>query len=165
MFAMIGLAYALSYDRRRFPWQVVFWGTALQLLFAFFILGKKAGKIAFQWPGDKVTTFLSFTRYGTEFLFGNLVKPEYQNTFGLQLVFAAPPTKVAGDVIAAAAIGAADGMKLAVNVGAMLLAFIALIAVLNAGMGIIHNALAGLGFPYFPSELRVLFGWIFAPLA
>lgn len=76
-----------------------------------------------------------------------------------------PPEKVAGDVIEAAAIGAADGMKLAVNVGAMLLAFIAIIAVINAGMGHIHNALAAVGFPYFPGELRILFGWIFSPLA
>lgn len=58
-----------------------------------------------------------------------------------------PPAKVASGVIEAAATGAADGMKLAVNVAAMLLAFIALIAVINAGMGIIHNALAGLGSP------------------
>lgn len=62
MFAMIGLAYALSYDRRRFPWRVVFWGTALQLLFAFFILWTSAGKVVFQWTGDKVTAFLGFTR-------------------------------------------------------------------------------------------------------
>ncbi|NUM76481.1 NupC/NupG family nucleoside CNT transporter [candidate division KSB1 bacterium] len=299
MLAMIGVAYAMSYDRRRFPWRVVLWGTALQLFFAFFILGTGAGKIVFQWTGDKVAAFLNFTRYGTEFLFGNLVKPEYQNTFGFQFAFAVlptiiyfsavmsilyhlgimqkivegiavvmsktmgtsgaeslscsanifvgqteapllirpfvakatnselmaimcggfatiaggvmagyilmgipashilaasvmsapaalvmakiilpekeepvtrghvkvPPERVAGDVIEAAAIGAADGMKLAVNVGAMLLAFIAIIAVINAGMGIIHNALAAIGFPYFPGELRILFGWIFSPLA
>lgn len=299
MLAMIGVAYAMSYDRRRFPWRVVLWGTALQLFFAFFILGTGAGKIVFQWTGDKVAAFLNFTRYGTEFLFGNLVKPEYQNTFGFQFAFAVlptiiyfsavmsilyhlgimqkivegiavvmsktmgtsgaeslscsanifvgqteapllirpfvakatnselmaimcggfatiaggvmagyilmgipashilaasvmsapaalvmakiilpekeepvtrghvkvPPEKVAGDVIEAAAMGAADGMKLAVNVGAMLLAFIAIIAVINAGMGHIHNALAAVGFPYFPGELRILFGWIFSPLA
>lgn len=299
MLAMIGVAYAMSYDRRRFPWRVVLWGTALQLFFAFFILGTGAGKIVFQWTGDKVAAFLNFTRYGTEFLFGNLVKPEYQNTFGFQFAFAVlptiiyfsavmsilyhlgimqkivegiavvmsktmgtsgaeslscsanifvgqteapllirpfvakatnselmaimcggfatiaggvmagyilmgipashilaasvmsapaalvmakiilpekeepvtrghvkvPPEKVAGDVIEAAAMGAADGMKLAVNVGAMLLAFIAIIAVINAGMGHIHNALAAAGFPYFPGELRILFGWIFSPLA
>lgn len=299
MLAMIGVAYAMSYDRRRFPWRVVLWGTALQLFFAFFILGTGAGKIVFQWTGDKVAAFLNFTRYGSEFLFGNLVKPEYQNTFGFQFAFAVlptiiyfsavmsilyhlgimqkivegiavvmsktmgtsgaeslscsanifvgqteapllirpfvakatnselmaimcggfatiaggvmagyilmgipashilaasvmsapaalvmakiilpekeepatrghvkvPPERVAGDVIEAAAIGAADGMKLAVNVGAMLLAFIAIIAVINAGMGHIHNALAAIGFPYFPGELRILFGWIFSPLA
>ena len=62
----------------------------------------------------------------------------------------------------AAALGAADGLKLAVNVGAMLLAFIAIIAVINSGMRLIHEAL---GFPYFSGELRVLFGWLFSPLA
>lgn len=95
MLAMIGVAYAMSYDRRRFPWRVVLWGTALQLFFAFFILGTGAGKIVFQWTGDKVAAFLNFTRYGTEFLFGNLVKPEYQNTFGFQFAFAVlPPSSI-----------------------------------------------------------------------
>lgn len=299
MVALIGIAYAMSYDRHHFPWRVVLWGTGLQLIFAFIILWTDAGKIAFQWAGDKITTFLGFTKYGTEFLFGNLVKPEYQNTFGFQFAFAilptiiyfsavmsilyhlgvmqkivegiavvmaktmrtsgaeslscsanifvgqteapllirpfvpkatnselmaimcggfatvaggvmagyilmgipaehllaasvmsapaalvmakiilpergepvtrghvkVPPEKVAGDVIEAAAAGAADGLKLALNVGAMLIAFIAIIAAINAAMGVLHNAFASIGFSYFPSELRILFGWIFSPLA
>jgi CNT family concentrative nucleoside transporter len=43
-----------------------------------------------------------------------------------------PVEKNAGNIIEAAANGAADGLKLALNVGAMLLAFIALIALINA---------------------------------
>ncbi|MCI0690515.1 hypothetical protein L0337_00745 [candidate division KSB1 bacterium] len=92
MVAMIGIAYAMSYDRRQFPWRVVLWGTGLQMVFAFVILWTEPGKIAFQWAGDKISAFLGFTKYGTEFLFGNLVKPEYQNTFGLQFAFAILPT-------------------------------------------------------------------------
>lgn len=300
MAAMIGLAYAISYDRKNFPWRVVFWAVGLQLIFAVIILWTDTGKNVFQWTGDKVTTFLNFTQDGTRFLFDNLVKPEYESTFGFQFAFRilptiiffsavmsilyhlgvmqkiveviargmaktmgtsgaeslscsanifvgqteapllirpfiaqatkselmaimvggfatvaggvlagyiamgvpashllaasvmsapaalmmakiilpekeesvtkghvkVPPGKIAGDVIEAAAVGAADGLKLAVNVGAMLLAFIALIAVINAGMGVIHEALSNwAGFPYFPQDLRTLFGWIFAPLA
>jgi len=40
-----------------------------------------------------------------------------------------------GNVVEAAAGGASDGLKLALNVGAMLIAFLALVAVLNAALG------------------------------
>lgn len=64
------------------------------------------------------------------------------------------------NVIEAAAGGAAQGLQLALNVGAMLLAFIALIALLNAGLG----GLGGLvGRPDL--SLQVLLGWLLAPLA
>lgn len=64
------------------------------------------------------------------------------------------------NVIDAAARGAGDGLKLALNVGAMLLAFIALIAMLNAGVGWIggHVGLAGL-------TLEKILGWVLSPLA
>jgi nucleoside permease NupC len=43
---------------------------------------------------------------------------------------------------------------------------IAIIAVINAGMGVVHNALSNwLEFSYFPQELKTFFGWIFSPLA
>ena len=63
------------------------------------------------------------------------------------------------NVIDAAAIGAGDGLKLALNVGAMLIAFIALIAMGNYIVGWI----AGL----FGAELTLqqLFGWMLAPVA
>ncbi len=57
------------------------------------------------------------------------------------------------NLIDAAAGGAGVGLKLAANVGAMLLAFIALVAMINYGLGF-----AGL-------SLQQIFGWIFSPLA
>jgi concentrative nucleoside transporter, CNT family len=45
-----------------------------------------------------------------------------------------------GNVVEAAAAGAGDGLKLALNVGAMLIAFLALVAVLNAGLGQISSS-------------------------
>jgi CNT family concentrative nucleoside transporter len=64
------------------------------------------------------------------------------------------------NVIDAAASGAASGLKLAVNVGAMLLAFIAIIALLNTMLG----GIAGLlGFDGVTIEW--LLGYAFAPLA
>ena len=61
--------------------------------------------------------------------------------------------KESSNVIDAAAAGAAAGLKLAANVGAMLLAFIALIALLNAFLGIFHLS------------LKEILGYAFSPLA
>ncbi|MCH9690894.1 MAG: NupC/NupG family nucleoside CNT transporter [Gammaproteobacteria bacterium] len=64
------------------------------------------------------------------------------------------------NVIDAAAVGAVSGMKLAVNIGAMLIAFIALIALLNDG---ISSLGAWLGLPEI--TLQKMLGFIFAPIA
>jgi len=77
------------------------------------------------------------------------------------------------NIIEAAAQGASDGLKLMFNVAAMLLAFIALIAMINAGLGFIGNLInfsSWGGFLAFGSETPVLslnlfFSWLFAPVA
>jgi concentrative nucleoside transporter, CNT family len=67
--------------------------------------------------------------------------------------------KVDANLIDAAARGASEGLSLALNVGAMLIAFIALVALLN---GILHGT-AGL----FGLDLSIqkLLGWVCAPFA
>ena len=62
------------------------------------------------------------------------------------------------NVLLAAAQGTTDGLKLAVNVGAMLIAFIALVSLINAGFELI--VVAG-----EPLTLQRLLGWIMAPVA
>ncbi len=64
------------------------------------------------------------------------------------------------NVIDAAASGAASGLKLAVNVGAMLLAFIALIALLNTIVG----GISGI-FGYQDVTIEFFLGYLFAPFA
>ncbi|HEX9633574.1 MAG TPA: nucleoside transporter C-terminal domain-containing protein [Gemmatimonadales bacterium] len=64
------------------------------------------------------------------------------------------------NVIEAAAAGAGQGLQLALNVGAMLLAFIALIALINAVLGAAGGLVGVEGL-----SLERLFGWVFAPLA
>ncbi|MDS9472540.1 NupC/NupG family nucleoside CNT transporter [Sporosarcina pasteurii] len=64
------------------------------------------------------------------------------------------------NVIDAAARGAGDGLKLALNVGAMLLAFIALIALINGMLGGI-----GAWFGFENLTLEGILGVIFSPLA
>ena len=64
------------------------------------------------------------------------------------------------NLIDAAAAGASSGMQLALNVGAMLLAFVGLIALVNGAIG----GIAG----WFGVEgltLQVIFGYVFQPLA
>jgi CNT family concentrative nucleoside transporter len=81
--------------------------------------------------------------------------------------------KVDANVIDAAARGAGEGLHLAMNVGAMLLAFIALIALLNALIGwiggITHltDFFQNIGWlaPAQTLNLDAILGWIFAPLA
>jgi CNT family concentrative nucleoside transporter len=64
------------------------------------------------------------------------------------------------NVIDAAARGAGDGLKLALNVGAMLLAFIALLAMLNYLIG----ALGGV-FGLADLSVERMLGWLFWPFA
>ena len=63
------------------------------------------------------------------------------------------------NVILAAAVGSADGVKLAVNIGAMLVAFVALIALLNGFLGWVAG-LVGVQ----SLTLEQIFGTLFAPL-
>jgi concentrative nucleoside transporter, CNT family len=69
------------------------------------------------------------------------------------------------NVLGAAAKGTTDGLWLALNVGAMLISFLALIALVNGVLGGTHNWLAGHGFAWFPAKLETIIGAIFAPFA
>ena len=62
------------------------------------------------------------------------------------------------NVVDAAASGAADGMRLAVTVGAMLLAFISLIALLNLLIGTVGGWFGADGLTF-----EAILGWVFAP--
>ena len=73
--------------------------------------------------------------------------------------------KTTSNVIDAAAAGAADGLRLALNIGAMLLAFIALIALLNwplTWIGEVTGLAQWLG---KPTDMATLFGYVLAPVA
>ncbi|KRB10327.1 nucleoside transporter C-terminal domain-containing protein [Lysobacter sp. Root690] len=73
--------------------------------------------------------------------------------------------KTTANVIDAAAAGAGDGLRLALNIGAMLLAFIALIALVNAPLtwlGEQTGLAAAIG---RPTDLSTLLGFVLAPIA
>jgi concentrative nucleoside transporter, CNT family len=70
------------------------------------------------------------------------------------------------NLLGAIARGTTDGLGLALNIAAMLIAFLALIALANGVMGGIHNAHFGhYQMAWFPSSLQQIFGVLFAPVA
>jgi len=287
MLVMLGIAWALSTNRRAIRWRTVVTGTALQFAFALLILKTAWGQAAFAGATTAVTAFLDFTDAGASFIFGPgfeehffafkvlptiiffssfitilyylgliqwvvkgfarvmmfvmgtsgaeslsasgnifvgqteaplLIRPYVGSMTMSELmavmtggfatiaggvlaayvgmgvpaghliaasVMSAPAALVmakmmfpeteesltAGDVkldvekpwanvIDAAAEGAGAGLKLALNVGAMLLAFIALIAMVNGLLGHV-----GGWFGYEGLTLELILGWVFAPLA
>jgi len=287
MVVMLGIAWALSTNRRAIRWRTVITGTALQFAFAVLILKTAWGQAAFAGATTAVTAFLNYTDAGASFIFGEgfeehyfafkvlptivffssfitilyylgliqwvvkgfakvmmvvmgtsgaeslsasgnifvgqteaplLIRPYVGSMTMSELmavmtggfatiaggvlaayvgmgvpaghliaasVMSAPAALVmakmmfpeteesltAGDVkidvekpwanvIDAAAEGAGAGVKLAINVGAMLLAFIALIAMVNGLLGAV-----GGWFGYEGLTLELILGWVFAPLA
>jgi CNT family concentrative nucleoside transporter len=296
--AMMALAFAFSTNRRAIRVRTVLWGLVLQFAFAVFVLRVEFGRALFQKAGDAVTRLLSYSFYGSEFVFGELgksggklgfyfafqvlptiifiaaffailyhfgimqfiirqaarvmmrfmgasgaeslnvaasifmgqteapltIRPFLPNVtrselmtimtsgmahvsggimaayilFGIEakhllsaVIMTAPGTilmakmlvpetevpltagRVAmseeempksDNLLGAIARGTTDGLNLAINVGAMLISFIALIYLCNGILGGVHNLLAHARIP-FPASLQAIFGFVFSPVA
>lgn len=93
-------------------------------------------------------------------LFAKLMVPETERFDDKAEALLESEEERPANIIDAAASGASAGMQLALNVGAMLLAFIALIALLN-------GILSGVGgwFDYPQLSLELILGWLFSPIA
>jgi len=297
LLTMLGLAFALSTNRRAIRRKTVAWGLGLQFAFAVFVLKAEIGRRMFQTAGDAVNRLLSYAFAGSEFVFGELGKRGSQLGFyfafqvlptvifiaaffavlyhygimqfiirqlarvmtrfmgasgaeslnvaasifmgqteapltirpflpdltrselmtvmtsGMAHVSGAimalyisygveakhlltavimtapgtllmakmlvpeteepltagrvemPPMEKESNFLGAISRGTVEGLHLALNVGAMLITFIALLALVNAIMGGTHNWLAAHGLPRFPESLQQIFGWVFAPVA
>ncbi len=66
----MGLAWALSLERKHIPWRTVLTGIALQFTFALVILKTPGGKAFFLAASDAVKHFLDYTDAGARFIFG-----------------------------------------------------------------------------------------------
>ena len=66
----VGVAYAISINRRAVRWRPVVWGLALQWMLAVFILRTALGLRIFQVLGGFVSRFLDFSDVGASFVFG-----------------------------------------------------------------------------------------------
>jgi len=93
-------------------------------------------------------------------LFAKIIKPETETPIEQLAGGDEDDADKPANVIDAAAAGASSGMQLALNVGAMLLAFIGLIALINGIMGGIGG---WFGMPELTLEL--ILGYVFSPLA
>lgn len=293
---IIFLCWLMSEQKKAFPWRIVGIGLLLQILIGILVLKIPFGIHLLRVCGNAVTAFLGLASKGSEMLFGNIVKPEFAQTFGFQFAFTVLPAiiffssvmsimyhlgimqyivramswcmsktlhtsgieslsasaniflgqteapllikpylgnasrselntimvggfiTIAGGVMAgyiqmgvpaeslitasvmaapaglmlskivvpslqvhhnqlpepvlansytlveAAANGASDGIKLALGIAAMLIAFIALVAGINSCMYWIHEVVFQYGIN-FPVDLKQLFGWLLSPIA
>src|SRR6266487_983453 len=120
--------------------------------------GIMAAYIAFGIEAKHLLTAVIMTAPGT-LLMAKMLVPETEQALTAGKV-QMPEMEKEPNVLGAISRGTIDGLHLALNVAAMLVTFLALLALLNAMMGWGHAHLA-----WFPSSLQQVFGWIFAPVA
>jgi len=88
--SLLGLAWALSSARHRFPWRTVLWGLALQFTLALLLLRTRVGQRVFGAAGDAIRALTGFAEEGCRFVFGPLADAAVLNQVfaGRGLIFA-----------------------------------------------------------------------------
>jgi len=71
-FAMLATAWAISYNRKLFPWRTVVWGVGLQFTLAVLILKTPWGGALFDFAGKVIQKLILFSNEGCKFVFGPL---------------------------------------------------------------------------------------------
>ena len=101
------------------------------------------------------------------FVCSKIIVPETDSPFDVTRIRG--PERATRNLFDAAAAGATDGLRLALNVAAMLVAFVSLLALVDMGLravggiGFVHDALARVGVETLSLEL--ILGFALAPLA
>jgi CNT family concentrative nucleoside transporter len=118
-----------------------------------------AAYIAFGVEARHLLTAVIMTAPGT-IMMAKMFEPETEvpETSG-NLKIDIPQTDV--NVLDAAARGTGEGLHLMLNVIAMLISFIALIALINGGMAWVHDNLAY----WFPGDMQTVLSWLGRPVA
>jgi CNT family concentrative nucleoside transporter len=122
-----------------------------------------AAYMAFGVEPKHLLTAVIMTAPGT-LLMAKMLVPETEHPLTAGRV-EMPPMEKEANFLGAISRGTVDGLQLALNVGAMLITFLALLALANGLLGGLHNFLAHHGAAWFPSSFQQLFGWVFAPVA
>ncbi|MGH9742621.1 MAG: NupC/NupG family nucleoside CNT transporter [Candidatus Acidiferrum sp.] len=128
--------------------------------------GIMAAYIAFGIKAEHLLTAVIMTAPGT-LLMAKMLVPETEQPLTAGRV-EMPEMEKETNFLGAISRGTVDGLHLALNVGAMLISFIALLYLVNALMGGAHNWFAihpHFHMTWFPSSLQQIFGWVFAPVA
>lgn len=117
-----------------------------------------AAYIAFGIDARHLLTAVIMTAPGT-IMMAKLFEPETEvpETYG-NVHLDIPKTDV--NVVDAASRGTGEGLNLMLNVIAMLISFLALVALVNGLFGWIHGLVA-----WFPQNLQTVFGWVLRPVA
>jgi CNT family concentrative nucleoside transporter len=117
-----------------------------------------AAYIAFGIEARHLLAAVIMTAPGT-IMMAKLFEPETEEpeTYG-KVKLEVPRTDV--NVVDAAARGTTEGLHLMLNVIAMLVSFIAIVALINGGFAAIHGY-----WSWFPANLQTVLGWIFRPIA
>src|SRR5579863_1182602 len=122
--------------------------------------GIMAAYIAFGVEAKHILAAVIMTAPGTILLSKMLVPETEVPVSGAHVEMAEVEEFKDSNILSSIARGTLDGLHLAVNVGAMLIAFVALIALVDGIFGGIH------GYAWwFPTSLEQIFGWVFAPVA
>jgi CNT family concentrative nucleoside transporter len=69
---MVAVAWAISYNRKLFPWRTVIWGVGLQFVLALLILKTPWGGALFDFAGKVIQKLIQFSNEGCKFVFGPL---------------------------------------------------------------------------------------------
>jgi CNT family concentrative nucleoside transporter len=107
IFAILGIAYLLSNNKKKINLKLILWGLSLQIFFAILILKVPGGKRIFNIIDSIIKKILDFSVEGSKFLFGNLGDKNmfgpwepnfpYDGTwpgFGFQFAFLVLPTVI-----------------------------------------------------------------------
>ncbi|WP_027309323.1 NupC/NupG family nucleoside CNT transporter [Caloramator sp. ALD01] len=86
---LLGTAFLLSENKKKVNWILVAKGLTIQIVFALVVLKWPTGQKIFDVISRGVTKLLDFTKYGTTFLFGDLIDT---NKFGLIFALQILPT-------------------------------------------------------------------------
>jgi len=114
--------------------------------------------IAFGIEARHLLTAVIMTAPGT-IMMAKLFEPETETpeTYG-KVTLDMPKQDV--NLLDAAARGTGEGLQLMLNVIAMLVSFVALVALINGGFGAVHRYV-----DWFPANLQTVLGWVFRPIA
>src|SRR3974390_821729 len=120
-----------------------------------------AAYFAFGAEPRHVLSAVIMTAPGT-ILISKMLVPETEQpkTAGRVVMPEEEPDKEKENLLGAIARGTGDGLHMALNIGAMLIAFIALINLADGIFGGIHHYIG-----WFPASIEQIFGFIFAPIA
>jgi len=125
--------------------------------------GMMAAYIAYGIEAKHLLAAVIMTAPGT-ILLAKILVPETEKPLTAGRVEMAEMERDA-NILGAISRGTVDGLHLALNVGAMLISFIALIYLVDGCFNGAHNLLAAHGIGWFPSSAEQILGWVFAPVA